>query len=353
MGYEIDFLAVGEESHSGDAIAMRCGNLNGSRQEQTIIVIDGGFKDSGEKLVNWIRKYYNDPEYIDIVVSTHPDQDHISGLDVVLDEFQVNLLLMHQPWEHNVKRATSNVDEDKLRATMDSAKSLFDKAHQKDVKVQEPFVGLGGPIIGGVLEVVGPTKEYYQSLLPDFSRAAQSMSGLQQLVAKVGERVHMVQEFWGKETLKDDGETSATNNSSVILQISVDNRRLLFTGDAGIPALEKAADYLEAGGNPREDLRVIQIPHHGSHRNSGPSVLNRIIGPIVEEDEQLPIIAVASCAKEGEPKHPSKRVLNAFKRRGVGCYLTQGRNFWESHDAPNREGFKTVEPCPFYNEVEE
>ncbi|MBF4307570.1 MBL fold metallo-hydrolase, partial [Vibrio anguillarum] len=44
MGYEIDFLGVGEESKSGDAIALRYGNLHGHRDEQTVVVIDGGFQ---------------------------------------------------------------------------------------------------------------------------------------------------------------------------------------------------------------------------------------------------------------------------------------------------------------------
>ena len=43
MGYEVDVLGVGGESKSGDAIALRWGNLYGSREEQKVVVIDGGF----------------------------------------------------------------------------------------------------------------------------------------------------------------------------------------------------------------------------------------------------------------------------------------------------------------------
>ena len=42
MGLEIDFLSVGEGEKSGDAIALRYGNLFGPRSEQTVLVIDGG-----------------------------------------------------------------------------------------------------------------------------------------------------------------------------------------------------------------------------------------------------------------------------------------------------------------------
>jgi hypothetical protein len=55
MGYEIDFLPVGEGEDSGDAIALRFGSLFGPRSEQTVVVIDGGFKESAEGLVSHIH----------------------------------------------------------------------------------------------------------------------------------------------------------------------------------------------------------------------------------------------------------------------------------------------------------
>lgn len=80
MGYELDFLGVGEESKSGDAIALRFGNLFGTRHEQTVVVIDGGFKSTGDSVVEHIRSHFN-TGVVDVVISTHPDQDHINGLD--------------------------------------------------------------------------------------------------------------------------------------------------------------------------------------------------------------------------------------------------------------------------------
>jgi hypothetical protein len=74
MGYEIDFLPVGDGSKSGDAIALRYGNLaSGDPNQQMVIVIDGGYTDDGEALVELIKTHYN-TDYVDVVVSTHPDQ---------------------------------------------------------------------------------------------------------------------------------------------------------------------------------------------------------------------------------------------------------------------------------------
>lgn len=97
MGYEIDFLPVGKENKSGDAIAIRFGNLYGTREEQAVVVIDGGFAPDGEALVNHILKYYK-TDLVDIVIATHPHNDHISGLKTVLEKMRVQALLMHKPW---------------------------------------------------------------------------------------------------------------------------------------------------------------------------------------------------------------------------------------------------------------
>src|SRR5687768_13513744 len=98
MAYEVDFLPVGDGERSGDAIAVRFGNLNDPNQ-QYVVVIDGGFTDTGMELVTHIKKFYN-TTHVDLVISTHPDSDHAAGLSVVLSELTVSQLWMHKPWEH-------------------------------------------------------------------------------------------------------------------------------------------------------------------------------------------------------------------------------------------------------------
>ena len=94
MGYEIDFLAVGEEQ-GGDAITLRLGNLFGERKEQTVVVIDGGFADTRKDVVDHLRTHYKTTK-VDLVVSTHPDADHSGGLETVLTECDVASLWMHR-----------------------------------------------------------------------------------------------------------------------------------------------------------------------------------------------------------------------------------------------------------------
>ena len=359
MGYEIDFIGTSSDSRSGDAIAIRFGNLHGSRSEQTVIVIDGGFTDDGTQLVEHIRTHFGTGR-VDLVISTHPDQDHINGLETVLRELDVDELWLHQPWSHNTGlaskfrdgRITDQSIGERLKEALNKAHSLCGLAESKGILVREPFTGLVH--VSGCVKVLGPTQDYYESLIPEFdgtpATKSDSFSG-----SFFQEAVSAVKRFfaqWGKDEIDDEVGTSAKNNSSVITQLIVDGRRLVFTGDAGIDALQNAADELDCCSDPAS-LTFVQVPHHGSRRNVGPSVLNRIVGEPVAEGEVRSITAIASTAKNGEPKHPRKSVLNAFTHRGVKVLATRGKGICHFHEAPQREGWSALQPEPYHWNFEE
>jgi beta-lactamase superfamily II metal-dependent hydrolase len=367
MGFEIDFLPVGPENKSGDAIALRFGNLYGGRTEQAVIVIDGGFKDDGQKIIDHIKKYYDGTDIIDLVIATHPHGDHTAGLETILKEMQVKEFWMHRPWDethtNNISRwftdgrVTDKSVREALRKSLDTARELEKIATQKRIPIIEPFVGVGKDFGFGRVDIAGPTKEYYESLLPDFAATPESKSAFTTLLTGVTERVteavSKVFESWDIETLDDSGETSAENNSGAITLLRVNGKHLLFTGDAGIPALTNAVDLLESYSITHENYSFIQVPHHGSKRNVGPTILNRLIGPKLDEDKKIKT-AFASCAKNENPKHPAKKVTNAFRRRGAPVCITQGKAIWHySKDVPDRSNYSPIEPLQFYNEVEE
>lgn len=362
MGYEIDFLPVGEESKSGDAIALRYGNLHGSRSEQVVMVVDGGYTASGEALVKHIADYY-DTNRVDVVVSTHPDQDHITGLEVVLEELQVGTLLMHQPWKHSgtISKARAAAFRsagfaDWVEKSLEGASDLEALAIRKGIPIVEPFRGVNAKTTAGTLRILGPTQEYYESLLQEevqIPATVRQPTALEALVQKMAAgAAKLLEENLDIETLRDDGTTSPSNNSSAICLFTVDGHQLLLTGDAGIPALEQAIAVLEGEGFRPGSLRFVQVPHHGSRKNVGPSILNRMLGPKSQTLQDS--TAFASVAKKNpEHKHPSKKVSNAFRRRGYAVHATQGMARWHHHDAPDRAGWSMSIPLPFYATVEE
>lgn len=350
MAYEVDYIPVGDGERSGDAIALRFGNLAGRREEQAVIVIDGGFKDSGEALVQHIKTHYK-TDRVDLVVSTHPDADHASGLSVVVENLTVGTLLMHKPWEHasEIKnlfkngKITASGLEARLEASLQHASDLEALANKKGVRIVEPFQGASG--YNGVLRVLGPSVDYYEKLLPHFRSTPQPIPALAFLapVARAaGEAVRWIRDFVHIDLIDDDEDsTSAENNTSVILLFSIDGHKLLFTGDAGKTALHLAADYADSLGVVLIDLQLFDVPHHGSKRNLSSKVLKRICGS-----------KASISAPKDSPKHPAEKVVNALKKHGAAVYVTKGRTICYPHNS-QRPGWGPVEQEPFHEHVEE
>jgi len=337
--YEVDFLPVeneaGDSSKSGDAIAMRFDVPSLGRP--AVVVIDGGFTAIGEKLVEHITEHYA-TTHIDLVISTHPDTDHLNGLRALLETFSVGELLMHLPWEH---KASLNGF-----GNLDAVRSLYDLAIANRIVVTEPFTGLSR--LDGLLTVLGPTPDYYDQMLDESldevvtgkaaERFAATASGFfHKAATRVLERV--VAFFPALETLTDVDDTGPRNKMSVITLVDLDGHRMLFTGDAGIVGLENAADEYEAryGTFATAPLSFFQAPHHGSKHNLGPAILNRLFGAI-GQGFSAPT-AFISSAKLSE-KHPSPKVTNALGRRGARVFVTEGRTI--CHAAPMRDGWSAL-----------
>jgi beta-lactamase superfamily II metal-dependent hydrolase len=293
-----------------------------------------------------------------MVISTHPDQDHVCGLEVVLEELSVGQLLMHQPWRHSTALASartvafkSATMSEALEKSLEGASELEGIATRKGIPIIEPFAGMSTP--DGTLRILGPTVEFYEQLLA----AIQPQASMQRAASALREMLNkaaalLVPETLTHETLRDDGTTSPQNNTSVITLLTVDGRQCLLTGDAGIPAIENAVAILEGEGFRPGSLRFVQVPHHGSRRNVGPTVLDRLLGS-KGQTNKIGTAFVSAPAKNPELKHPAKKVTNAFLRRGYPVHLTQGVSKWHYHEAPERSGYTTSTPEPFHSQVEE
>lgn len=352
MAYEVDYIPVGDGETNGDAILLRYGNLVGRRSEQVVIVIDGGFQDSGEKIVHHLSEYYG-TNVVDLVVSTHPDKDHASGLCVVLEKCTVVNLLLHKPWEHaaDIKnlfkngRITASGLEEKLEKSLQHASDLEAIAKKKNIPVFEPFQGTNG--FNNSMLVLGPSQEYYETLLALFRPTPEPIRSLSELLAPMQkaaeEAVRWLEDKLEIDLLNDENDTtSAENNSSAILLFSIDGRKLLFTGDAGKTALLQAATYASTLGISLTDLNFFDVPHHGSKRNLSSKVLRKIRA------------STAFISASGEsPKHPAKKITNALKKHNTKVFVNRKNTLRHSHQAPDRANWGPATEEPFHSRVED
>ncbi len=371
MGYEIDYLPVGQkpEEKSGDAIAMRF--WDETPDKSAVITIDGGTRDSGASLVEHIKKYYNTAK-VQIAILTHPDGDHASGLRDILEQMQVGALLSFVPWEHArsilpiVQVSDSKVTESsiakRLKESFPAAVEAIELARDKGVSVFEPSASKKPVKLTDTTTayLLGPSMEtYLVKWLPYYEclpTKTVGWAGLLEAIAKKAEKaIKWVRETWDKELLVDPqaDEANAENNSSVILGVTQGEKRFLFSGDAGVPALYEALSNGKTMGLSPSSFTFFHVPHHGSRHNIGPSLLNLMFGKPRPLQGGVQDITAFLSATKGDPKHPSRRVTNALNRRGVKVISTGGSaKLHHSSDSPSR-GWSKAEPIPFYDSVED
>jgi beta-lactamase superfamily II metal-dependent hydrolase len=368
MKCEVEFLPVGSASKAGDAIVLRYGEVGA----YSLMLVDGGHVETGEQIVSHLRGHFGERVFLEHVVLTHSDGDHASGLRTVLEEIPVRNLWLHIPWFH--ANETLHLFADKTLSGERLAKKIKDEypiiseivelAEARNTNIQAAFQGASiGPF-----RVLSPQRDVYNLLLPQFEKtpdpdqgaieAAGFWIGKESLVRKIFEAAKAavggwIEESWQVERLRDGGITSASNESSVILYGTFDNNeRYLLTGDTGNNGLWWAANYADSVALPLQQFTFVQIPHHGSRRNIGPTTLTRLVGPKLSVPGATTFDAFVSVPPD-DSRHPRLIVLNAFTRRGGRVMATQGKYIVHWGGFPARPGYGPGEAHPLYNEVEE
>jgi competence protein ComEC len=150
---------------------------------------------------------------VDLVVPTHPDDDHVQGLNAVVERLSVRGAL-----DGGYPGASAPYTR------------LLDALHRRHIPLytarRGQVIDLGG---GAKMEVLGPTD-------------------------------HLLL-----------GGHSATNNNSIVLRVVYGRARVLLTGDA---EAEEETDLIASGRDISAD--VLKVGHHGSRWSSTDSFLDRV-----------------------------------------------------------------------------
>ena len=176
------------------------------------MLIDGGpdpdllLRRLGERLPWWHRR-------IDILILTHPHQDHVAGLVAALEQYEVGLIL-------------------------------------------------------------DTGRDYANPTYPRFLALARSEPGGRLIQARTGQRLHLDAKttltllYPTPDDVAAPLPESDINNASVVALLRFGGFTALLTGDAHIPVEDMLADR---GLLTRID--VLKVGHHGSHSSTGPLLL--------------------------------------------------------------------------------
>lgn len=126
---EVHYLDVGQ----GDATLIKCGDMT--------MLIDAGDNSQGMNVRTYLEK--QGIERLDYVIGTHPDADHIGGLDVVIYNFDCGTILMP--------------DEEKDTKTYDD---VVQAIKSKSYKITLPEVGTTYSLGEARVTVIAPNDDY-------------------------------------------------------------------------------------------------------------------------------------------------------------------------------------------------
>lgn len=365
VNYEIDFIGVSQNQSStnADAICFRWETSCGYK----IAVYDVGLKSYGEELVQHLNRYYfNDPnnvcnkieKKIDYLIISHPHQDHVSGFDDVIKNFNIGTIYMNRPWlyKNELKRLYSQDDRitpnsilAELNDDFSLIKHIEEVAYDYNIEIKEAFQEQQ---IDNRLFILSPSENFYLQKIAASTKTKRLVEATLMESVEKAYKEETTKETWYYETLREGESTDAENETSIVLLGYMDDECFLLTGDAGNEALNQSIIFANSRGcDLSKCIDLYEVPHHGSRHNVSPSVLDSLLGTIVNKGERTGRIAIASVAEISD--HPKKIVVNAFKRRGINVYATAGSTFWyHCGEMPERDEFIYAEELPFFSYVE-
>ncbi|HXK40487.1 MAG TPA: ComEC/Rec2 family competence protein [Candidatus Paceibacterota bacterium] len=243
---KVYFFDVGQ----GDAIWIEAPNGNQ-------VLIDGGPDNSVIQKLGEVMPFYD--KDIDIVVSTHSDADHITGLIDVLERLEIRNIVYS-----NIIRSSSLYDA--WREAVD----------EEGANVVEPVAGKVIDLGSGVtLTIVHPAESLAGRIMP--ARGGSASGG------------------------------EKTNNESVVLMLKYGETEVLLTGD-----IEAKAERQIILSGANLDADILKVAHHGSKTSTLAEFL-------YEVSPQVAVIQVGTKNRYG---HPTQEVLSRLENFGVKLYRT-------------------------------
>lgn len=129
---EVHFLDVGQ----GDSTLIKSG--------EHAMLIDAGENEKGEDVKEYLKSQH--VEKLDYIIGTHPDSDHIGGMDVAIDTFDSEKIFMP-----DLEKDTKTYQE------------VIDSAKEKSEEIVEPEVGETYELGDAEFTIVSPIGDDYSN----------------------------------------------------------------------------------------------------------------------------------------------------------------------------------------------
>jgi len=210
---------------------------------------------------------------IEMVILTHPQSDHYTGLIAVTERYKVGKILANS-----------------LNAGSQTYELLKNRVLTRGVDVVNPVRGLRVMYNMIHIDILHPSKEFLaENLLHNYLTMGQfdNSSGV-----------------LGAYTTNLD-----PNEFSIVASLSFGSFKFLFTGDAGSELLDSLATTLSENGI--NSINYIKIPHHGSRNSISEKMYDLVEGGI----------ATISVGKNSYG-HPAEEVIKLLSDKAIKILRT-------------------------------
>ena len=204
-----------------------------------------------------------------------------------------------------------------------------------NIKVREVFSDQDYLAFDGIIEVIGPSIEYYEKQVQQFrhlmkaNKTTPAINDSDDDDAVTTDDAGNVKSTTLDNAIPDD---SHHNLSSIIFIFQpVEGKNYLFTGDAGADSFENLK-YKTTDWEKLKGLHWLKLPHHGSKRNITCSMINHFRPK------------VAYCSSKNYGTWLSKAVVNALKQVKTRVYATNVNGSMLHNKIVDREGYSTATP---------
>lgn len=304
--YEIDMLGV----DAADALFIRFFDDSGNYY---VILVDSGRYSDGEKIYNFLTKRYN-THTIDLAICTHCDEDHFGGFIYLLQQ------KLYAKQEYlKIQKMLINIPENNHSVYTTQEGNLIDLLTSVHIPYESAFSDKHALEFEGIIEIIGPTQNFYNTLVPKFKSKTLCNETLQ-------ERNNLY-----SDTLGTSADSSPHNRSSIIFLFKPsDGKKFLFTGDADLKAFENV------DSSKIQNVYWLKLPHHGSGCNISEQLINHL----------HPEVAYVSASKGYGQETEEKKILNLLKAIKTNVYSTNGNtNVWHyCGTVPDREDYSQATP---------
>lgn len=246
------------------------------------VLIDGGPNDKVLNCLNQNMPFFD--RTIELIINTHPDNDHLKGLINVLESYKVIQIVSNSQW------LDTQVFHDFRSLVLQNKIPVYNPKKGEQIKIEDMVFKVLWPKtqIGNVSiwQTSGQVSAKSLSNFPNSHAIASQIGKLEDMVL---------------------GETKTqTNENSIVLHFQYYDFDALLTGDiTAKQEQEIIKDYNFS------DIEVLKIAHHGSKYSSCQSFLEAV----------KPKIAIISVGKNSWG-HPSKEVLQRLENVGAKILRT-------------------------------